>query len=134
MKYTLIFICFLISSATIAQVAKYDMDAEVQKIKLKYKMDDGQASQVKTLLQDKLTALTNLSNNKASDEKFAEKKQTLLDDYEKSFVGILNEDQIKLHKMYQRLTLSLDKEEKTFSHPGMKNGGVNSPVKKAANQ
>lgn len=103
MKYIILF-CFILSSSLIsAQSDTYNLDKEIEKVYLKYQMDDIQKSQVKILLTQKYNDLKQIGEMRISLEEKNQKRTELVETYDEAFVGLLNDKQKQLHKMYQQL-------------------------------
>ena len=135
MKYIILFLFVLSSTLVFAQTNDYDLDKELEKLYIKYQMEDEQKGQVKTLLTQKYNDLLQIKELSISSKEKNLKKFELLETYDEAFVGLLNDKQKQLHKMYSQLSHPGHIQKHTNSIPGdIKNTPASKPKVKKANQ
>ncbi|MBT8230249.1 MAG: hypothetical protein HKN67_01470 [Saprospiraceae bacterium] len=136
MKYLILCCLFFCSTMVVAQTNSYDLDKELEKVYLKYQMEDGQKSQVKTLLTQKYKDLLQIRDMSIPGKEKNRKKMELIETYDEAFIGLLSDKQKQLHQMYQQLGQSRVIQSSGNSMPGNIKGAPESKPKKAvkANQ
>ncbi|MBT8191282.1 MAG: hypothetical protein KJO29_12700 [Bacteroidia bacterium] len=136
MKYLILCCLFFCSTMVVAQANSYDLDKELEKVYLKYQMEDGQKSQVKTLLTQKYKDLLQIRDMSIPGKEKNRKKMELIETYDEAFIGLLSDKQKQLHQMYQQLGQSRVIQSSGNSMPGNIKGAPESKPKKAvkANQ
>lgn len=124
MKYLIVMFFCLSGFMLSAQNNNDRLNAEIERTILKYQLDESQAAQARTIMQNRYNDLLTMQQQRSNDPDLKENMKALSLKYDEAFVAILNDEQKKLHNSYKEMTQPQRKKlDSPVASPGNIKGG-----------